>query len=133
MPCIITVAITGSGARQEGRAPAVPVTVEEQVESGSRSLRGWRVHHPLHVRDEKRGRLLRRLVVRKGARGDPRACPDAIIRQFSTGGRGAALDERGGMLGLKPDMASLTTGSVNLANMLYPEPAGTSCAAWRER
>jgi uncharacterized protein (DUF849 family) len=46
-------------------------------------------------------------------------CPDMIV-QFSTGGRsGVGSQERGGMLGLKPDMASLTTGSVNFQRIVY--------------
>ena len=46
-------------------------------------------------------------------------CPGIIV-QFSTGSAaGPSLDERGGALRLRPDMASLTTGSVNLADRLY--------------
>jgi uncharacterized protein (DUF849 family) len=36
-------------------------------------------------------------------------CPGMVI-QFSTGGRGREQAERGKMLHLKPDMASLATG-----------------------
>jgi 3-keto-5-aminohexanoate cleavage enzyme len=39
--------------------------------------------------------------------------------QFSTGGRSGMGKERGGMLYLKPEMASLTTGSVNFAKIIY--------------
>jgi uncharacterized protein (DUF849 family) len=45
-------------------------------------------------------------------------CPDMIV-QFSTGGRSGKGKERGGMLLHRPDMASLTTGSVNFATMIY--------------
>jgi uncharacterized protein (DUF849 family) len=45
-------------------------------------------------------------------------CPDMIV-QFSTGGRSGTGKERGGMLRLKPEMASLTTGSVNFAKIIY--------------
>jgi uncharacterized protein (DUF849 family) len=47
-----------------------------------------------------------------------------MIVQFSTGGRGRSPDQRGAMLYLKPDMASLTTGSVNFPNMIYENPPG---------
>ena len=47
-----------------------------------------------------------------------RHCPGMII-QFSTGGRSGAGRERGGMLSLKPDMASLSTGSCNFPTRVY--------------
>jgi uncharacterized protein (DUF849 family) len=42
-------------------------------------------------------------------------CSGMII-QYSTGGRGREQAKRGAMLSLKPDMASLATGSVNFPN-----------------
>ena len=39
--------------------------------------------------------------------------------QVSTGGRSGAGHERGAMLSLKPDMASLATGSVNFPTRVY--------------
>jgi uncharacterized protein (DUF849 family) len=42
--------------------------------------------------------------------------------QFSTGGRGRELSARGAMLYLKPDMASLATGSVNFPTNIYENP-----------
>ena len=42
-----------------------------------------------------------------------------MILQFSTGGRSGAGKERGGMLALKPDMASLATGSCNFPTRVY--------------
>lgn len=45
-------------------------------------------------------------------------CPGMIV-QFSTGGRDRDHSERGAALSLKPDMASLATGSVNFPNMIY--------------
>jgi 3-oxoadipate:acetyl-CoA acetyltransferase len=45
-------------------------------------------------------------------------CP-GIIAQFSTGGRSGAGSERDAHLALKPDMASLTTGSVNFPTCVY--------------
>ena len=44
-------------------------------------------------------------------------CPGVII-QFSTGGRSGAGRTRGGMLSLRPDMASLSVGSNN-----FPKPS----------
>ena len=48
-------------------------------------------------------------------------CPGMII-QFSTGGRSGAGRERGGMLSLKPDMASLAVGSNNFPTRVYENP-----------
>ncbi len=45
-----------------------------------------------------------------------------MIVQFSTGGRSGAGRERGGMLPLRPDMASLTVGSNNFPNRVYENP-----------
>src|SRR3546814_16279520 len=45
-----------------------------------------------------------------------------LFRSFSTGGRGRGADQRGSMLHLKPDMASLATGSVHFPNMIYENP-----------
>ena len=45
-------------------------------------------------------------------------CPGMII-QFSTGGRSGSGRERGGMLPLRPDMASLTVGSNNFPTRVY--------------
>ena len=42
-----------------------------------------------------------------------------MILQFSTGGRSGAGKERGGMLAVKPDMASLATGSCNFPTRVY--------------
>jgi uncharacterized protein (DUF849 family) len=57
-------------------------------------------------------------AVQEGVR---KHCPGMII-QFSTGGRGRSPVERSSMLHLKPDMASLATGSVNFPNMIYENP-----------
>ena len=45
-----------------------------------------------------------------------------MIIQFSTGGRSGAGRERGGMLPLRPDMASLTVGSNNFPTRVYENP-----------
>jgi uncharacterized protein (DUF849 family) len=45
-----------------------------------------------------------------------------MIVQFSTGGRGREQAARGAMLHLRPDMASLATGSVNFPDGIYENP-----------
>jgi 3-oxoadipate:acetyl-CoA acetyltransferase len=119
-PCIITVAITGSLPRKENN-PTVPITVAEQVESTQEAFEAGATLAHLHVRNddqtpssdpERFARLL------EGLR---RHCPGMIL-QVSTGGRSGAGRERGGMLHLKPEMASLATGSCNFPTRVYENP-----------
>ena len=49
-------------------------------------------------------------------------CPGMIV-QFSTGGRGRDPAARGNALNLRPDMASLSTGSVNFPTIVYENSA----------
>ena len=119
-PCIITVAITGSVPRKKDNR-ALPITVDEQVESSLEAYEAGASIIHIHVRDDEENVCCDPCRFEGVRAGIVKHAPDAII-QFSTGGRGAALDERGGMLDLKPDMASLTPGSVNLINMMYPNP-----------
>jgi 3-keto-5-aminohexanoate cleavage enzyme len=46
-----------------------------------------------------------------------------MIVQFSTGGRGRDPAQRGNALELRPDMASLSTGSVNFPTIVYENSA----------
>ena len=75
----------------------------------------------IHVRDDdgKSSSEAERFgLVQEGIR---KHCPGMIV-QFSTGGRGRESDERGSSLALRPDMASLATGSVNFATIIYENP-----------
>jgi uncharacterized protein (DUF849 family) len=116
-PCIITVAITGSLPRKENN-PAVPITIDEQVDSTHAAFEAGAAIAHVHVRKddqtptsdpERFARLQEKL--KKHCRG--------IIIQFSTGGRSGKGTERGGMLDLRPDMASLATGSCNFPAIVY--------------
>jgi uncharacterized protein (DUF849 family) len=119
-PCIISVAITGSLPSKE-QNPAVPITPEEQIESTHAAFEAGAALVHIHVRDDL-GRPAsdpeRFARVQEGVR---KHCPGMIV-QFSTGGRGRALEERGCMLYLRPDMASLATGSVNFPTSIYENP-----------
>jgi 3-keto-5-aminohexanoate cleavage enzyme len=93
-PIIITVAITGSVPRKKDNA-AVPVTPAEQIESTHEAFEAGASLVHIHVRN-----------------------PDE-----STGGRGRDPAARGSALYLKPDMASLATGSVNFPTIIYENSA----------
>ncbi len=116
-PCIISVAITGSVPRKKDN-PAVPITAAEQVESTHAAFEAGAALVHIHVRNddespssdpERFGR------VQEGIRAH---CPGMIV-QFSTGGRGRDQAARGNALDLRPDMASLSTGSVNFPTIVY--------------
>jgi uncharacterized protein (DUF849 family) len=116
-PCIISVAITGSVPKKKDN-PAVPITVAEQVESTQAAYEAGATLVHLHVRNDDESPTSsadRFALVLEGIR---RHCP-GIITQVSTGGRSGAGRERGGMLHLRPDMASLATGSVNFPTRVY--------------
>ncbi len=116
-PVIITVAITGS-LPQKRDNPAVPVTPAEQVESTQEAFEAGASLVHLHVRNDDgtpTSSVERFQLVFDGIR---RHCPGMIV-QFSTGGRSGAGRERGAHLVLRPDMASLATGSVNFPTRVY--------------
>jgi len=119
-PCIICVAITGSLPTKADN-PAVPISIAEQVESTHAAFEAGAVIAHCHVRDDA-GRPSsdpdRFAALQDGIRAH---CPGMII-QFSTGGRSGAGRERGGMLPLRPDMASLTVGSNNFPTRVYENP-----------
>lgn len=119
-PCILCCAITGS-LPTKANNPAVPITVSEQVESAQEAVEAGASIIHAHVRNddetpssdpEKFARLLE---------GLKKHVPEAIV-QFSTGGRSGAGKTRGGMLSLRPDMASLSVGSNNFPTRVYENP-----------
>jgi uncharacterized protein (DUF849 family) len=112
------VAITGSLPRKENN-PAVPITVAEQVESTREAFAAGATLAHLHVRNDDQTPTSDPDRFAQLKAGLERACPGMIL-QFSTGGRsGKGAAERGGMLPLRPDMASLSTGSVNFPAIVY--------------
>ncbi|SFH29137.1 3-keto-5-aminohexanoate cleavage protein [Modicisalibacter xianhensis] len=116
-PCIICVAITGSLPRKENN-PAVPITVEEQIESTQAAFEAGASIVHCHVRNDDQTPTSDPEKFAKLMEGVRKHCPGMII-QLSTGGRSGAGQERGGMLPLMPDMASLAVGSINFPNRIY--------------
>jgi uncharacterized protein (DUF849 family) len=119
-PAIITVAITGAIPRKAD-TPAVPVTPAEQIESTHEAFEAGATVAHIHVRNPDESPSSDPALFAQVQEGLLRHCPGMII-QFSTGGRGRSQSERGSMLSLKPDMASLATGSVNFAKQIYENP-----------
>ena len=116
-PCIISVAITGS-VGQKSNNPNIPITLQEQIESTHESYEvGASIAH-CHVRNDDgtpSSDIEKFFLLFEGIK---KYCPGMVI-QFSTGGRSAKGVERGKMLSLKPDMASLSVGSTNFPDRVY--------------
>lgn len=116
-PVIITVAITGALPRKADN-PAVPVTPAEQVESTHEAFEAGATLAHIHVRNPDESPSSDPELFARVQEGIRKHCPGMIV-QFSTGGRGRDPAARGAMLHLRPDMASLATGSVNFPNSIY--------------
>jgi uncharacterized protein (DUF849 family) len=121
-PVVIAVAITGSVPRKKDN-PAVPILPPEQIESTRHAFeaRASLVH--IHVRNDDESPSSDAERLRQVREGGLRLCPGMIV-QFSTGGRGRDQSQRGYALSLSPDMASLSTGSVNFPTVVYENHAG---------
>lgn len=119
-PCIICVAITGS-VPTKANNPAVPISIAEQIESTHEAFEAGASIAHCHVRnaDETPTSDPEKFAALK--EGIERHCPGMIV-QLSTGGRSGAGRERGGMLPLAPDMASLSVGSNNFPTRVYENP-----------
>ncbi len=119
-PVIITVAITGAVPKKADN-PAVPVTPAEQVESTHEAFEAGASLVHIHVRNPDQSSGSSPELFAKVQEGVRKHCPGMIV-QFSTGGRGRDQSLRGAMLHLRPDMASLATGSVNFPVQVYENP-----------
>ena len=119
-PCIICVAITGSVPRKADN-PAVPISISEQVDSTHEAFEAGASIAHCHVRNADESTTSDPEKFAELKAGLEKHCPGMII-QFSTGGRSGSGPERGGMLPLRPDMASLTVGSNNFPTRVYENP-----------
>ena len=116
-PCIISVAITGSVPRKKDN-PAVPISTAEQIASTHEAYEAGASLVHVHVRNPDESSSSDPDLFAAFQEGIRKHCPDIIV-QFSTGGRGREMNARGSMLHLRPDMASLATGSVNFPTIIY--------------
>jgi 3-keto-5-aminohexanoate cleavage enzyme len=118
---VIAVAITGSVPRKKDN-PAVPTTPAEQVESTHAAFEAGASLVHIHVRNPDESPSSDPALFAQVQEGVRKHCPGMIV-QFSTGGRGRDPAARGNALELRPDMASLSTGSVNFPTIVYENPA----------
>lgn len=120
-PVVVAVAITGSVPRKADN-PALPVTPAEQVASTRQAFEAGASLVHVHVRAPDESSSSDPALFAAVQEGVRRDCPGMIV-QFSTGGRGRDPAARGSSLHLRPDMASLSTGSVNFPTIVYENPA----------
>jgi 3-keto-5-aminohexanoate cleavage enzyme len=116
-PVVIAVAITGSVPRKKDN-PALPVTPAEQIESTHEAFEAGASLVHIHVRNPDESSSSDPKLFQQVQEGINKHCPGMIV-QFSTGGRGRDQAARGSSLYLRPEMASLSTGSVNFPTIVY--------------
>src|SRR4029434_7902374 len=117
LPCIITVAITGSVPRKENN-PAVPITVTEQIESTHQAFAAGAGLVHVHVRNDDQSTTSDPDKFAEFQERIRKLCPGIIV-QFSTGGRSGVGSERGSMLPHRPGRASLSTRCCNFPTRVY--------------
>jgi len=117
---IITVAITGAEVTKE-QNPNLPVTPEEIAEEAYRCyLAGASMVH-LHVRDKDGKPTQDKEIFKRTMELIRERCN--IIIQVSTGGAvGMTKEERIQPVYLRPEMATLTTGTVNFGEDVFYNP-----------
>jgi len=116
-PIVVAVAITGSVPRKKDN-PALPVTPAEQIESTHEAFEAGATLAHIHVRNPDESSSSDPKLFAQVQEGINKHCPGMIV-QFSTGGRGRDQAARSSALYLRPDMASLSTGSVNFPTIVY--------------
>jgi 3-keto-5-aminohexanoate cleavage enzyme len=128
-PVIITAALVG-GELTRKDTPHLPLSPSEIAEEGVLAAKeGAAVLH-LHARDEQgkprhETEIFRKIVEEIRSRCAKAKIPSPIL-QFSTGGSvGMSLEERLAPLTLKPEMATLTTGTVNFGREIFENSAET--------
>lgn len=116
-PLIISCALVGAELTRKD-TPCLPLTPDEIATAATEAVdAGASIIH-LHVRDEE-GRPTQRVDVFQEVSEKIRQRCDCIL-QYSTGGAvGTPLEQRSAPLRLKPDMATLSMGSMNFGPGLF--------------
>lgn len=119
-PLVITVAAVGAELTRELQ-PNLPLTPEELGRDAAECEEAGASIYHLHVRDE-HGNPTMDTGAYKSA-FDAIRSQSRLIVQFSSGGAvGDSEDERVAPLQLRPEMATLTTGSVNFGDGVFLNP-----------
>jgi len=115
-PLIVNAALTGMVPTKEDN-PNVPVTPEEIAEDAARCRRAGAAIVHLHARDEHGRPTWRADVYAEIVRRVRERCPDVVVCVSTSGRLWNEFEKRAEVLDLdgelKPEMASLTLGSLN--------------------
>jgi 3-keto-5-aminohexanoate cleavage enzyme len=122
-PLIITCAVVGAELSREDM-PHLPITPKEIAQSAIAAVEAGASIIHLHVRD-KQGQPSQEIALFKQVSELIKKECDCIL-QYSTGGAiGTAVEERCAPLQLKPEMATLSMGSMNFGDGLFENSAAT--------
>ena len=122
-PLIITCPIVGAELTKED-TPHLPLTPDELAQAAAEAVEAGACIIHLHVRDEK-GKPTQRTDVFQKVTEKIRAKCNCII-QYSTGGAvGTSLEDRCDPLKLKPEMASLSMGTINFGLDIFENSENT--------
>lgn len=119
---MITAALVGAEVTRED-TPHLPVTPEEIGEAAAEAREAGAAIAHIHVRDAGGKPSQDRELYRQAIEEIRKRCD--IIIQVSTGGAvGMTAEERLQPLALRPEMATLTTGTVNFGDGVFLNPPG---------
>lgn len=138
-PLIINVCLTGNVANKEV-SPHLPMSVEEIVEDAAAVLEAGASMLHIHARAADGGPAWQPEIYGRIFEGIRRHYPEAVLVATTSGRMHGTLEKRAASFDLdgsaKPDMASLTLGSMNFpaqASINAPETIQALCARMRER
>jgi uncharacterized protein (DUF849 family) len=116
---IINSALTGMVPTKKD-TPYVPINVEEIIKDAQLCCSAGASIVHLHARDEEGKPTYKKEIYAEMIQGIRETCPDLIICVTTSGRAHNSFEKRSQVLGLKddlkPDMASLTLGSLNFPN-----------------
>ncbi len=120
---IITAALTGSRMTRE-KSPFIPITPEEITQSAIECWQAGAAIVHIHVRDPKTGLGSQDVDLFRRVTEPLREKTDLILSLTTSGipGRNLPIEERLAPLALKPELASLDAGSINLAGDVFLNP-----------
>jgi 3-keto-5-aminohexanoate cleavage enzyme len=120
-PLVITVAPVGGELTREEQ-PHLPLTAEEIAEEVARCREAGAAVVHLHVRDAIGAPTQDRESFSAAIDAIKRAAPDVIVQTSTGGSVGMTEEHRAQPLDLKPEMATLTTGTVNFGDEVFENP-----------
>jgi 3-keto-5-aminohexanoate cleavage enzyme len=120
-PLVITVAPVGGELTRE-QQPHLPLTPAEIAEEVSRSREAGAAMVHLHVRDREGRPTQDREAFTAAMDAIREAAPDIVVQTSTGGSVGMTEEERSQPLELKPEMATLTTGTVNFGDEVFENP-----------